>query len=82
MDLSQKSDAMLKRTLGEYGGQRYALQAVKFAGSTTQHGNYAVHRDAVLVVSDPSGHQQELRLLGSMIESREGWKVFSYLADR
>jgi hypothetical protein len=82
LDLRQKSDAMLKRTLTEYGGHRYELEAVSFLGESTNHGDYRVHRTALLVVRDASGAPHELKLLGSMIETDRGWKVFSYLADR
>jgi hypothetical protein len=81
MDLRQKSQTMLARTLREHGGRVYALEQVKFEGSRTDHGNYQVHRDTVLVVRNSDGERVELRVMGSMIESREGWKVFSYMVD-
>ena len=81
MDLRQKSDAMLERTLREYGGRPFELQRVTFAGETTNHGNYRVFRKAVLAARDGRGAEQELRVLGSMIETDRGWKVFSYVVD-
>ena len=81
MDLRQKSDAMLQRTLTVYGGRHYELQDVRFDGPTTTHGSYRVSRDSVLIVRDASGQRHELRILGSMIAGAEGWKVFSYVAD-
>jgi hypothetical protein len=82
LELRQKSDAMLERTLHEYGGRRYALDGVSFAGETTNHGNYRVFRDTLLAVRDDRGVRHELRVLGSMIETTRGWKVFSYVVDR
>jgi hypothetical protein len=82
LDLRQKSDATLRRTLHEYGGRPYELQRVTFAGETTNHGNYRVFREAILAVRDSRGAEQELRVLGSMIETAGGWKVFSYVVDR
>jgi hypothetical protein len=82
LDLRQKSDAMLQRTLGEHGGRHYDLEAVHFLGESTNHGTYRVHRGTLLRVRDAAGTERELRLLGSMIETDAGWKVFSYLADR
>lgn len=81
-DLQQKSRGVLRRTLSEHGGQRYQLEAVRFTGSSTNHGDYRVHRGSVLVVRGDSGDALELRLLGSMLEARDGWKVFSYVVDR
>jgi hypothetical protein len=81
MDLRQKSEAMLQRTLAAHGGRRYELEEVTFDGPTTEHGNYRVARDSRLMVRDASGARQELRILGSMISGDEGWKVFSYIFD-
>ena len=81
-DLSQKSNASLRRTLDEYGGRSFALEAVRFAGASTNHGNYRVFRDAVLAVREGDGTPGELRLFGSMIHTAQGWKVFSYVVDR
>ena len=81
MDLRQKSDATLQRTLKAHGGRRYELEAVKFDGDTTAYGSYSVARDARLIVRDSSGVRHELQVLGSMISGAEGWKVFSYLTD-
>jgi hypothetical protein len=82
LDLQQKSRAMLKRTLSEHGGKRYELERVRFDGARTDHGHYRVFRETVLVVRDSAGHSLELRILGSMIEADEGWKVYSYVVDR
>ena len=81
MDLQQKSDGSLKRTLSEYGGHNYQLQQVRFEGKHTRHGNYEVFRESVLVVADESGKAHELRILGSMIAADGKWKVFSYVTD-
>ena len=81
MDLRQKSDSTLQRTLRAYGGRHYELVEVKFEGTTTTHGSYQVRRDSRLIVRDASGRRQELRIVGSMIAGAEGWKVFSYVAD-
>lgn len=78
-DLRQKSAAGLARTRSAHGGQRYALQDVRFSGETRYPG-YTVHRDGVLVVKGPGG-TEELRLCGSMIEQDGRWKVFSYAVD-
>jgi hypothetical protein len=82
LDLRQKSDATLQRTLRALGGRRYELREVRFEGPRSEHGTYRVYRDTVLVVADPAGEPAELRILGSMLEADRGWKVFSYLVDQ
>jgi hypothetical protein len=82
MDLQQKSTTMLQRQLAAHGGRRYELEAVRFEGSTTEHGTYRVHRNTVLTVRSAPGETLELRILGSMIEAEDGWKVFSYIVDQ
>jgi hypothetical protein len=79
-DLRQKSQLSLKKTLREHGGQRYALSGVSFAGRT-EYGAYTVHREAALRVRDAAGAERHLRVLGSMIERGDSWKVFSYVVD-
>jgi hypothetical protein len=80
MDLHQKSNIALARTIARHGGTRYELKAVTFAGETP-YASYRVHRDATFQVSDSSGMPLELRVCGSMIEKDGTWKVFSYVVD-
>jgi hypothetical protein len=82
MDLQQKSDAMLTRTLKEHGGRLYSLESVRFDGESTDHGSYRVRRETVLTVRAGPGALLDLRVIGSMIEGDGGWKVFSYVADQ
>ena len=81
LDLRQKSDATLERTLHRYGGQSYRLETVKFEGAATNYGAYRVYRDTVLVVRDSADRFHELRIVGSVIEAAGEWKVFSYVVD-
>lgn len=82
MDLTQKSEAMLSRTLNEHGGRLYELQAVKFEGDTSHHGSFRVHRETVLTVRNTEGDSLDLRVFGATIEADGGWKVFSYVVDQ
>jgi hypothetical protein len=82
MDLRQKSDTTLRRTFAAHAGRRYVLDTVRFTGESTTHGDFRVFRDTVLVVRDVAGVQHDLRILGSMIEADDGWKVFSYVVDQ
>lgn len=80
-ELRQKSEMALRQTLRTHGGLPYQLQGVRFAGQTTDHGHYRVHRETVLVVRDGEGKTSELRMFGSMLEMGGRWKVFSYVVD-
>jgi hypothetical protein len=79
-DLHQKSDLALTQTLNAHGGRRYELLAVRFA-DVTPYAGYRVHREAVFRVRDAKGSETEIRVCGSMIETDDGWKVFSYVVD-
>lgn len=79
-DLRQKSQSKLGETLAKYGGQRFSLLNVAFAGETGYQ-SYRVHREAKLRVRDASGTETEIRVCGSMIEKDGAWKVFSYVID-
>lgn len=80
LDLRQKSEAMLQRTVAEHGGRPYTLESVRFEGPSSDHGPYRVHRDTVFVVHE-SLERKELRLVGAMVEAESRWKVFSYVVD-
>jgi hypothetical protein len=79
-ELRQKSEGRLAHTLARHGGRSYELAAVRFAG-VTDYGTYRIHREATLHVRDGTGTEQDLRLLGSMIEQDGRWKVFSYVTE-
>jgi hypothetical protein len=80
-DLHQKSRESMRRTLAQYGGRRFRLAAVRFAGETTQYPSYTVRRDTVIQVVPDTGAPTDLRLFGSSIEKDGGWRVFSYVVD-
>jgi hypothetical protein len=80
LDLKQKSESALARTLAAHGGRRYALVDVTFSGRT-DYADYRVHREATLVLRDAAGAQESLRVCGSMLEKDGAWKVFSYVVD-
>ena len=80
-DHRMKSAAHLGETLASVGGRRFELLGVRFAGATTDYGEFRVHRDTVLEVRDESGDTKTFRVFGSTIEYAGRVKVFSYLAD-
>lgn len=80
-ELKQKSDASLASTLARYGGRRYALVDVQFAGTPTDYAGYLVHGGTTLVVRNESGEQESVRVCGSLLEKDGVWKVFSYVVD-
>jgi hypothetical protein len=80
-DLQQKSAAGLSETLARHGGRRYQLEAVTFAGHTSQHDTFEVRREAVLHVRTGDGIREPVRLFGSALVSGGRWKLFSYVTD-
>ena len=80
-DLHQKSESFLAQTVGEYGGRRYTLISVRFAGESTTYPSYVVHRETVVRARDESGREADLRLFGSSVVKDGNWKVFSYVTD-
>jgi hypothetical protein len=45
------------------------------------YGTFRLHPDTSVRVRDTTGASRELRVCGSMIETPDGWKVFSYIVD-
>jgi hypothetical protein len=80
-DLHQKSMNSLRRLLARYGGERYELVAVAFAGETTPYRTYRVHRETVLDVRDEEGNDLTVSLFGSILERDGEFKLFSYVVD-
>jgi hypothetical protein len=80
-ELRQKSEISLAQTIARYGGRRYALVSVRFAGDTTRYPSYTVYRETVLKVRDDQGVEADLRVFGSSLEKDDTWKVFSYVVD-
>lgn len=80
-DLAQKSEASLRGVMARLGGQRLTLRAVDFRGATTPYATFAVSRKTELVVADPAGADQRVRVFGSVLRIDGGVKVFSYVVD-
>ena len=80
-DLDQKSNNALRRLVARYGGRRYQLAGVGFAGETTEYRTYKVHRETVLDLLDEEGEAVRLALFGSILEREGEFKLFSYVVD-
>lgn len=79
--LQQNSQAGLAMTLDAHAGRRYRLQRVEAGPTVTRYASFVIHRDVVVVVEDPAGAWQRLRLFGSLLEQGGRWKIFSYVVD-
>lgn len=79
-DQAQRNALFLSRTLGEHGGRRYELVAVRFDGAPTTYGSFTIHPKTTLDIRDGTG-VQDLELFGSMIESGGRWKIYSFVVD-
>lgn len=80
-DLRQKSDASLQATLARLGGRVFALRRVEISGETTHYPTFSVSRQTELVVADPTGAEQRIRVFGSILRADGRVKVFSYVVD-
>ncbi len=79
--MRQRSANSLALTVDRYRGRRLELVEVDFAGETTDYGPFRVHRETVLTVRQEDGSPAVVRLFGSMIEQKGGFKVFSFVID-
>ena len=80
-DLRQKSSNALRRLAAQWGGRRFTLLDVAYAGETTDYGPYLVHRETRLRLLDESGREVEMHLYGSTLVRGDEHKVFSYVVD-
>ena len=80
-DTNLKSRGDLAETLQTHGGQPLTVEAVRFAGGSTDYDGFRVHGDTRVTVRDAAGLSREVRLFGSMVETQSGWKVYSYVVD-
>ena len=80
-DLHQKSNNSLRRLVARYGGRRYELVKVRFAGETTPYRSYEVHRETILDLRNEQGEAVRLALFGSILEREGEFKLFSYVVD-
>ena len=80
-DTFTKSRGHLGQLLEAHGGKSLAIEQVAFAGPPVDYRGFRIHPKSVLLVRDAAGAVHEQRLFGSMLESAEGWKIFSYILD-
>lgn len=81
--LSLRSLYGLSTVLARYGGRAWVLEGIDFRGATTVYQTFAVRRDPMLTLRDPSsGEIRELALFGSVLEYDGGFKLFSFNIDR
>jgi hypothetical protein len=80
-DHSTKSRTYLGQTLAMYGGRRFELLRIEFAGQTTEHGSCSITRESRLIVRDEEGQEQTVRVFGGIIRQNGHSKVYSYIVD-
>jgi len=80
-DLHTRSLAQMAQSLDDYGGRRLTLESVSFKNDPTDYGAFLVHRDTRLRVRDADDARLSVRVFGSLIETPDGWKVYSYVID-
>jgi hypothetical protein len=76
-----RSEGGLYDLLPRHSGKRYELISVRFPNGVDTYSGYKILKEPQLVVKDESGHQQEVRLFGSMLEMNGQFKLFSFVTD-
>jgi hypothetical protein len=80
-DTFARSRGHLVRLIETHGGTAVRVDAVTFGRPPVDYGTFRLHPDTSVRVRDATGASRELRVCGSMIETPDGWKVFSYIVD-
>ncbi len=73
--------AGLSSVLSDYGGRRFELVSLRFAGGSEVYPSYVVHKDTRVTIRDENGQEHEVRLFGSMLELDGTFKLFSFVVD-
>lgn len=79
--LEQNSQVSLASMFAAHAGRVYTVVAVDFAGDTSRHETFAVHRGTQLVVRGADGSERRLALFGSLLERDGRYKIFSYVTE-
>jgi hypothetical protein len=80
-ETSSKSRGYLASLLHELGGSRFTVTAVTFGGAPADYGTFRIHPRTRLDVTDDEGRTSVVRLFGSMVETDDAWKIFSFVVD-
>jgi hypothetical protein len=80
-DTHTKSRGTLAGITGKYRGRRAKVETLRFEGAPVDYGLFRVHRGTHLTLRNDAGELDEVQLFGSMVESKAGWKIYSYIAD-
>jgi hypothetical protein len=79
--LQQTGEGYLRQALVRFRGEALTVDDVSFSGRASRYGHDTVHRGSTVTLRDRIGTVHHVRLFGSMVEYRGGWKVFSYVAE-
>jgi hypothetical protein len=77
-EVDTKCTLGLQALIQKYGGQKFTLVSITFAGGTARYTACTVHREARITVKDSAGAVQELKLFGSVVECGGHFKIMSY----
>lgn len=80
-DLQQKSRGTLSSVLAQHGGRRYELLRIEYRGASTRYSSFEIRRDPALRVRLSTGEITTIRVFGSMVVTKRGCKLLSYVVD-
>ena len=77
-NLNKKCNIGMKKWIARYGGQDLEFVAIRFDGDTETYKGFQLLRDTVLMLKNAAGEKGELRILGSVVEKDNRYKLLSY----
>jgi hypothetical protein len=81
-DLSQKSRNAIATSFSRFKRHKLELLSLCFKGGATDYGDFVIHREPELRVTDlGSGTELSLALFGSVVEWRGKYQLLSYVTD-
>jgi hypothetical protein len=80
-ELQFKSRLELGQTMREFGGKDFTVVAVRLAGASIPYRGFTIHADPEFTLRDSDGRRERVRLVGSLIETPSGWKIYSFVVD-
>lgn len=77
-NMNQKCLKGVSKWVRRYGGNDYEFVRIQFTGETQEYNTFKLRRGTVLTVKTPTGEEQNLEILGSVVEKDRYYRLLSY----
>ncbi len=77
-NLNKKCNIGMKKWIARYGGQNLKFIAIRFDRPTETYEGFQLLRGTVLMLKNAAGEKGELKILGSVVEKDNRYKLLSY----